>query len=276
MTIRNVTVGIDGSPSSCALLKWADDLAARSGGRIHAVTSWHLPYLPASTDVVTMAPPMVEIEAETAKSLNQVIAAAPRRSRIEPSVVQGGAATALIDASAGDDLLVVGRRGVGSLRALGSTSRHCAIHASCPVAVVPEGAQNLGEVPAVVVAVDGSTRAIEALAWVFENLPGSAITAVNSEGKHDPPAEEVLNSTVAAAQKLADTDWPVSVVAVSGDPRSSVLEVAADSDLLVVGDRGHGGVAGLLVGSFAADVVGHAPPPLPVLVARSKAVDRVW
>ena len=269
MTIRNVTVGLDGTPSSEGLLRWADDLTARAGGRLQAVTAWHLPYLPASADVVAVAPPVVEIEEDTQEALGRVIGAVPRQSRIDPIVAQGGAARVLIDVSSDDDLLVVGRRGLGSLRALGSTSRHCAIHAGCPVAVVPDGAEVLSETPRVIAAVDGSPTAAEALAWVLVNFPGSDVAAVNSQGRHDPPAAKVLGSTIAAALESAQVEWPVEPIELSGDPRATVLEVASGRELLVVGDRGHGGVAGLLLGSFATYAVGHAPPPLPVVVVRS-------
>lgn len=269
MTISNVTVGLDGSPASEGLLRWADELTARSAGRLQAVTAWHLPYLTASADLVAVTPPVLEIEEQTRKSLSGVIEAAPRNSQIEPIVSQGGPARVLMDASATDDLLIVGRRGTGSLRALGSTSRHCAIHASCPVAVVPTGAAPLGETPDVAVAVDGSHTAALALAWVLTNFPGAAVAAFNSQGRHDVAASKVLGSTIAAAYEIAQVEAPVEPIALEGDPRASVLEAAKQRELLVVGDRGHGGVAGLLLGSFATYAVGHAPPPLPVVVVRS-------
>jgi nucleotide-binding universal stress UspA family protein len=52
--------------------------------------------------------------------------------------VQGQAAGVLLHASRDADLLVVGSRGLGGFRGLllGSVSRQCVDHASCPVVVV--------------------------------------------------------------------------------------------------------------------------------------------
>lgn len=58
--------------------------------------------------------------------------------QIEQRVVEGAAATVLIGAVCGDDLLVVGSRGHGGFAGLmlGSVSQQCAHHAPCPVVIV--------------------------------------------------------------------------------------------------------------------------------------------
>jgi nucleotide-binding universal stress UspA family protein len=58
--------------------------------------------------------------------------------RLQEHLVQGDPSEALIQASEGAELLVVGRRGIGGFaRAmLGSVSQRCAQHAACPVVVV--------------------------------------------------------------------------------------------------------------------------------------------
>ena len=60
-------------------------------------------------------------------------------ARVSVEVVPGRPAQALIDASAGADLLVLGSRGHGGFRelVLGSVSQQCVHHAACPVTVVP-------------------------------------------------------------------------------------------------------------------------------------------
>jgi nucleotide-binding universal stress UspA family protein len=58
---------------------------------------------------------------------------------VETRFVVGQAAGALIESAEGADLLVVGSRGRGGFTSLllGSTGQQCALHASCPVMIVP-------------------------------------------------------------------------------------------------------------------------------------------
>ncbi|PRW76295.1 universal stress protein, partial [Pseudomonas fluorescens] len=68
------------------------------------------------------------------------VSAVPGAAEVRTTVaVQiGPAAQALVDASVGADLLVVGSRGRGAARSalLGSVALHCVTHAACPVIVV--------------------------------------------------------------------------------------------------------------------------------------------
>jgi nucleotide-binding universal stress UspA family protein len=89
----------------------------------------------------------------------------------------------------------------------------------------------------------------------------------------DPPEEFV----VAAAEKVLDRArraaaakgaTPIEAGPAFGDPAREIIAEAEDrnADLVVVGSRGHGRLAGLLLGSVAQKLVSHAP--CPVLVVR--------
>jgi nucleotide-binding universal stress UspA family protein len=58
---------------------------------------------------------------------------------VKRTLMQGGAAAALLAASKDADLVVVGARGVGGFLGLliGSVTTQVTHHASCPVVVVP-------------------------------------------------------------------------------------------------------------------------------------------
>ena len=57
----------------------------------------------------------------------------------------------------------------------------------------------------------------------------------------------------------------VTVRAVSGLPTQELVNASADSDLVVVGSRGGGGFARLLLGSVSSQVVYHSACPVTVV-----------
>jgi nucleotide-binding universal stress UspA family protein len=60
---------------------------------------------------------------------------------------------------------------------------------------------------------------------------------------------------------------PVRPLLLCGSPAGAILQAAHDADLIVMGSRGHGGFAGLLVGAAATQVVHHADCPVVVISA---------
>ncbi|MDG4780670.1 universal stress protein [Micromonospora sp. WMMD961] len=82
------------------------------------------------------------------------------------------------------------------------------------------------------------------------------------------PSEEAQKMLERTAAELADR-WPglvVEVRQVAGGPGATMIEESRRADLVVVGSRGLGGFAGLLLGSVGAQVAAHAH--CPVLVVR--------
>jgi nucleotide-binding universal stress UspA family protein len=85
----------------------------------------------------------------------------------------------------------------------------------------------------------------------------------------DYQPEETARTLLARAIAQADEDGPIAVEQVvdQGSPAAVLIDRSHDADLLVVGTRGHGGFAGMLLGSVSAHCVHHAH--CPVVVVRS-------
>jgi nucleotide-binding universal stress UspA family protein len=77
-------------------------------------------------------------------------------------------------------------------------------------------------------------------------------------------AETVVREAVAATKQLQPA-IECEGKAVQGQPAEVLLHEARDADLIVVGNRGHGGFASLLLGSVSHQVVHHAPCPVTVV-----------
>jgi len=146
VSAHRIVVGIDGSLSSVAALNWALRQAELTGATLEAVTTWEWPMTPA----IGMVPPSdFDPKEDARKVLDEAIASAePGHDgvSIESKVVGGPAGMALVDASRGADLLVVGSRGHGELVSflLGSVSEHCVTHSHSPVLVVRDGEEPSG------------------------------------------------------------------------------------------------------------------------------------
>ncbi|MFI4995031.1 MAG: universal stress protein [Hyphomicrobiales bacterium] len=143
----------------------------------------------------------------------------------------------------------------------------------------------------ILVAVDRSEpslRAVDLAADVAGKYGASLllVTAIRDVGRPDPGVEAyvriehikdppialeiegVRNELSAVRDRaLAKGARDVSVDVVIGDAAEQILANAKDSqaDLIVMGSRGHGRLAGLLLGSVAQKVVGLAPCPVLVV-----------
>jgi nucleotide-binding universal stress UspA family protein len=83
-----------------------------------------------------------------------------------------------------------------------------------------------------------------------------------------PPPTEDAERMLEKAAATVRTAWPGLVVEarqVPGGPAVTLIEESRRAELIVVGGRGHGGFAGLLLGSVGAQVAGHAHCPVMVI-----------
>lgn len=91
--------------------------------------------------------------------------------------------------------------------------------------------------------------------------PNMQIAITNRKGE----AEDILNTAVGV---VGDVPCEIHTEIIEGDAASAIIEVATvrHSNLIVMGSRGLGRLAGLLLGSTSQKVVAHAP--CPVLIVR--------
>jgi nucleotide-binding universal stress UspA family protein len=138
---RRVVVGVDGSPSSYAALRWAAEYARLVDGSVEAIHVWETPSFAGWTGpAIDPGFDLEEARERFARQLRDIFGD-DRPASLETHLVEGDPSEVLIRASAGAEVLVVGRRGLGGFaRAmLGSVSQRCAQHAACPVVVVRRG-----------------------------------------------------------------------------------------------------------------------------------------
>lgn len=142
----------------------------------------------------------------------------------------------------------------------------------------------------IVAGVDGSQAGLEAVRWAAREaaLRASALHVVNAmpgwacDAQDGPYAEvaqwmrdsadSVLKDALEQARS-AEPGIAVSSARLPGDPRPALIMAAKDAELLVVGNHRLGGFRGLLLGSVALGVSGHADCPVIVvrpLPARSR------
>lgn len=144
-TGERIVVGVDGSASSLAALRWSVVEGGLRKATVEAVHAWDVPVV--YGPVVGSFPyDTSDIERGARELLDEVVdeavaSAGPDAGdvTVERVVSPGGAATTLLGIAEGADLVVIGRRGVGGFERLllGSVSENIARHAPCPVVVMP-------------------------------------------------------------------------------------------------------------------------------------------
>lgn len=138
----------------------------------------------------------------------------------------------------------------------------------------------------IVVGVDGSASSLHALEYAIEEARrrDAEIDAVlayrwiayypGSEfGSAPPPAHDKVEAEAMAellkALEHVPNDVPIDPIVHDGPSARVLIDAAKDADLLIVGSRGRGGFAGLLLGSTSHQVVSHAPCPVVVVPLHS-------
>ena len=150
--------------------------------------------------------------------------------------------------------------------------------------------QQLGEKPRIVVGVDGSPESRSALRWAARIA--AAIDArievvlvwefVSSYGwgalpPLSQPHTEIEDQLAKIVTDVFGDKAPAGLTrrVLEGSAASCLVSESKDAQLVVVGSRGHGGFAGLLLGSVSAKVAEHAACPVLVVHGDAPAVEHV-
>jgi nucleotide-binding universal stress UspA family protein len=275
--MERIIVGFDGSPAAAQALTWAVDEAHRHRAKL---TAWTF----AGGRRPIPVPPAADEPAGASAALRAVQSAAERLLGDAPGehrIGAGDPAAELVRASADADLLVVGSRGASPVAGLllGSISRACLHAAHCSVVVVRPPPEPSGPHRRVIVGIDASPASRHALAVAAEEarLRGAVLHAIHAVHWDHLGAELVAPTTrqlIALGKHLVDAELAGSGVSarpvvIPGHAGDVLVRHSAHADLLVVGSRGHGLLAGLLLGSTSDHCVRHAG--CPVMVVRASA-----
>ena len=252
-----IVVGVDFSEDSRAALRWAVAEGRMLRSPVLALHAGHPVYEPLRDSPVAR-----ERRAELLPALSAFV------DDVDPAagreVTDGPAWEALVERSEDAELAVVGRHGLGAVgrTVLGSVSHDVVRHARCPVAVVPRAAA--ADVARVVVGTDGSDNAAAAMRWaaaeaVRRRVPLLLVHASPMGGVEYLYDEDATRAFVedVVAKVRHDVGGAVEVTtSVSWkSPAMAILDAAGDDSLVVVGSRGRGAVARVLLGSTSAVVI---------------------
>ena len=292
--IQELVVGVDGSDEALDAVKWAGARASASGARVRIVCAYAIAsYSAAALDggLAVLDDNALRIGAE------RVIEDAAASIRdldvsVTTQVEVGDPSSVLVELSHHADLIVLGSRGGGGFadRLLGSVSSSVPAHARCPVVVVPPHRSGAPFVPIrrIVVGTDGSDTASmalkkavdEAVIWNAELTVVAAVPIATGGGMMGwvPPAmdrqtllDDITTSMDRAiAEAVGDRTIRVARHALDGSAAALLTEFSTAVDLVVVGTRGRGGFAGMLLGSTSQTVLHHSTCPVMTVPSRQR------
>ncbi|PJE22123.1 MAG: universal stress protein UspA [Mycobacterium sp.] len=289
MTTSNtgLVVGVDGSSASNAAVTWAArDAAMRNAPLtlVHMLSAYvpTFPQIPLPGGVAVWQEEDGRLVLEEAAKLARESAggaiAVTTELKSSPPI------PTLVQLSEDADMVVVGSHGRGAVGRvlLGSVSSGVLRGAACPVAIVPDEEQDVRDDAPVLVGIDGSPASELATAIAFDEASrrGVDLRAVHAWsdaeildlGGLDWPTLQIESEQV-LAERLAGwqeryPDVAVQRVVVCDRPARELVNQSKSAQLVVLGSRGRGGIARMLLGSVSNGVVHSVHRP--IIVARSE------
>ena len=285
-----IVVGVDGSQQSGNALEWAVARARLGGEQIELANAYSLP---TDLNFYGYHGPEVRQPVDWFSEFSEHVldAAAARVRELAPDVTctltskLGHPAQMLAAASEAADVVVVGRRGLGTAASalLGSVSNRLTVQAKCALVVVGDG--ELPTAGPIVVGVDGSEFGTNALRYAVAEaaVRKASVRAVAAYDFLHPAFQadpelvarmradveaEAADTITRALDEVKGTD-PASVsvdhIAVEGRAAEAILGHADDAQLIVVGTHGKGLVRRVLLGSVSRQVLNDADRPVAVV-----------
>lgn len=187
----------------------------------------------------------------------------------------------MVDESDRAQLVVLGASGRTRFLELlaGSVASAPAAHGRCPVVVVRGAERDLSASAPVVVGIDGTPASESAIAFAFASARHAPLVAVHAWQTPlvgtVPPDPAVVTAVEGVAHEiLAERlagwgakypDVSVRRAVVNDRPAPLLAREAEGAQLVVVGSRGHGVLAGAFLGSVGHALVHRAPCPVAVV-----------
>ncbi len=289
-----IVAGVDGSGESLVGAHWAAHEAMRRRFRLRLVHGFTDP--PPRYPGYDLPPAVARELHNTAQQVLDLaahsISASFPHLEVTTSLVHADPRRVLVDASAGAVLTVVGGRGRGRVPEvlLGSVALHLGSHGRSPVAVVPSGTSSDGADAGgpILLGVDASVGCEDAIGYAFDEADARGvelIAALVVDDSSVPPflrgparagsladqeEHEVLTSQLAGwARKYAGVI--IRPMVLRGRPAGALLDyglglpAGSGPCMVVIGGRGRGGFAGLLLGSTGQNLITHADWPVVVV-----------
>jgi nucleotide-binding universal stress UspA family protein len=282
-----IVVGVDGSPSAEQATRWAAREASLTRTPLHLVHAYAWAEL--SRFPGALKPAMRNQDlflAEAREYLDRAVSAARAAA---PDVV---ATTEFVTEhpidvltarSRSADRIVLGSRGLGGVSGLllGSVAVGVTAHAACPVVVVRGDGTAPGSDAPVVVGIDTSEHSEAVLRFGYDHaaLHGAPLHVLTtwSDSVVEPSTAMFLDVAAIAEEercRLSERvagwrekypDVVVHTEVHEDRPAHALVAASEGARLIVVGARGRGGVAGLLLGSTSQALIHRAGCPVAVV-----------
>lgn len=287
-----VVAGYDGSDEAKVAVAWAAAEASRLDNRLVVVNA--ATYMQPIARVTGTRERAGEAE-ESSRRLAEEGAAHARETvpglTVEAVTDRRGAAAALEAMSQTASLVVVGNRGRGRVTGalLGSVAFALATHAHSPIVVTRgESARMPGPDRPIVVGVDGSgdaaldnaadvaaeTKAELHVLVAWQSTPANPwnradLVTVDAADDATSEAHQAATTIAENGAKRATTRHPdlpaAQPIVADGRPEQLLVDASADAALVVVGARGRGDLASLLLGSVSRVVIHGAECPVKIV-----------